>query len=131
MNTNQKLSPGSNRGFGLVFATVFALISIYPQLYGGELRYWAAGLATIMLATALVVPQVLAGPNRIWFRFGLLLGHIVSPVVMTMVFVIAIIPTGLVLKMLRKDILGLTIGKDRETYWEPRTAQPGTMKNQY
>lgn len=131
MTGNQKLQPGSNRSFGLVFAVAFAVIALWPLLHGGELRVWAAIVGAAFLVVALVIPAILAPLNRVWFRFGLLLGHIVSPIVMALVFVLAVIPTGLILKLLRKDVLKLALEPDRETYWEPRMTPPGSMKNQY
>ena len=131
MTTKQKLKPGSDRSFGLVFASAFTVIALWPLLHGGEPRYWAFFVVAAFLVTALATPRVLAPLNRLWFCFGLLLGHIVSPIIMTLVFAIAVVPTGLILKMWRKDILGLAIDPDRETYWERRDTPPGSMKNQY
>ena len=128
---HQKLKPGSDRSFGLVFATAFAVICLWPLIHGGEVRLWAAVVAAACLVVALLIPKTLAPLNLLWFRFGLLLGHIVSPVIMSLVFALAVVPTGLAMRMMGKDILDLEIDADRDTYWERRTTAPGSMKNQY
>jgi hypothetical protein len=122
---------GSERSFGLVFAGVFAIVACYPLLHGGPVRLWALAVAGAFLAASLAVPRLLAPLNRLWFRFGLALGRVMTPVAMALVFVVAVIPTALALKLFRKDPLQRRIDRSAGTYWERRDAQPGPMREQF
>lgn len=122
---------GSDRSFGLVFAGVFAAVGLLPLLHDHAPRPWALGIGTAFLLVALVRPALLAPLNRLWFRFGLALGAVMTPVMMGLVFVMAVIPTALLLKLLRKDPLQRRLDPAAATYWERREAQPGPMKDQY
>ena len=124
---------GSDRGFGLVFAVIFAIVALWPLFGDGGLRIWALAFAIVFLLVALIRPASLRPLNLLWFRFGLLLGRVVAPVVMAVLFLVAVIPTALVMRVLGKDPLRLHFDPDAESYWIPRgDAQPvGSMKNQF
>ena len=131
--THSKIAVGSDRGFGFVFAAVFAVISLWPLTGGGAVRIWALAIAALFLGAALVRPNVLRPLNRLWFRFGLLLGRIVSPIVMAVVFLVAITPTALIMRAFGKDLLRLKFDKDAESYWIRRAddGPMGSMKDQF
>ena len=124
----------SDRVFGLVFCGVFALIAFYPVIKGAPIRYWALGLAALLFAVAFAMPRVLAPLNRLWTRFGMVLHRVVSPIALFAVFCLAVVPTGLVLRALRKDLLRLRREPASRTYWIER-APPGRpdeqMKKQF
>jgi hypothetical protein len=122
---------GSERSFGLVFAGVFALVGLYPLLAAAPVRLWALALAGAFLAAALATPRLLAPLNRLWFRLGLALGKVMSPIAMALLFVVALVPTALVLRLRGKDPLRLRLDRDVASYWEPRTRQPGPMGDQF
>jgi hypothetical protein len=122
---------GSDRSFGLVFAAVFGVVALLPLIHGNSVRVWAIVPAALFLAVSMLRPTLLAPLNRLWFRFGLALGAVMTPVAMALLFVVAVIPTGLVLKLLRKDPLQRRLDRDAETYWERREAQPGPMREQF
>jgi hypothetical protein len=126
-----KIKMGSERSFGLVFAGVFALAALLPLWHGHPPRLWALPIAAAFLAAALIRPAVLAPLNRLWFRFGLALGKVMTPVMMGVLFVVAVIPTALVMKLLRKDPLQRRFSSDAVTYWERREQQPGPMREQF
>jgi len=126
-----KIKMGSNRGFGLVFAAVFALVALLPLLRGLPVRGWALALAALFLGLAVTRPALLAPLNRVWFRLGLALGKVMTPVAMGVLFVIAVVPTALVLKLLGKDPLQLRLDRAAPTYWEARSSQPGPMSEQF
>lgn len=126
-----KIKMGSERSFGLVFAGVFAVIGLLPVWHHHPIRWWALALAALFLLVALIRPAVLAPLNKLWFRFGLALGAVMTPVMMGLLFVLAVIPTGLLMKLLRKDPMQRRLSSEAETYWEPREAQPGPMREQY
>jgi hypothetical protein len=127
-------SRSSNRSFGLVFAFVFGVIAAYPVVFGGNLRREWAAAAALFLLLALLAPAVLAPLNRWWFRLGLAMHKVVNPVVMALIFVIAVIPTGLLMRLFGKDPLRLRREPAAQTYWIPRDP-PGpaaeSLKNQF
>lgn len=123
---------GSERNFGLVFAVVFFAIALWPLLAGNQMHWWALAIAGMFLATALLIPRLLEPLNRLWFRFGLLLGRIIAPVVMALIFFGAVVPTALCVKLARKDLLRLKRNPQAETYWIERDdAVSGSMRDQF
>ena len=120
----------SNRSFGLVFFVVFLLISIYPLLHGQNLRFWSLIVAIIFLALGLLNSKILTPLNKIWFKFGLLLGRIVSPVIMSIIFFFVVTPISFVMKILGKDILNLKLNNNN-TYWVEKSGPKSKMKNQF
>ncbi len=131
--THSNIDVGSDRGFGFVFAAVFAVISHWPLTGGGGVRIWALAIAALFLAAALARPNILRPLNRVWFRFGLLLGRIVSPIVMAVVFSVAITPTALIMRAFGKDLLRLKFDPGAESYWIMRVddGPMGSMKDQF
>ncbi|WP_425045814.1 SxtJ family membrane protein [Primorskyibacter sp. S87] len=122
---------GSERSFGFVFAAVFAIIAIYPVLHGNPLRVWALGISAVFLAITFLRPQVFATPNRLWFKFGLLLGAIVSPIVMAGVFFLVVTPIGLVMSLFRKDPLGTHPDPEAQSYWVQRETPLQPFQRQF
>ncbi|HEY9568499.1 MAG TPA: SxtJ family membrane protein [Thalassobaculum sp.] len=125
---------GSERSFGIVFAAVFAVVGLLPLLDGAAPRPWALAVAAAFLAVALLRPRLLAPANRAWFRLGMLLGAIVTPVVMALVFFIAVTPTALLLRLFGKDPLNRRFDPDAPSYWIPRDAEAdarSSMSNQF
>ena len=125
---------GSDRGFGIVFAFVFAAAGLFPLLDGRPPRGWACGVAGALLAVAFLKPALLAPFNRVWFKFGLLLQRVVNPLVMALIYFAVVTPTGLVLRALGKDPLRLRYDPDAESYWirrDPPGPERGSMKNQF
>jgi predicted membrane metal-binding protein len=120
----------SNRSFGLVFFVVFLLISIYPLLHGQNLRFWSLIVAIIFLALGLLNSKILTPLNKVWFKFGLLLGSIVSPVIMSIIFFFVVTPISFVMKILGKDILNLK-RNNNNTYWVEKSGPKSKMKNQF
>jgi hypothetical protein len=126
---------GSERSFGIVFAVVFAVIGFWPLIVRTDApHWWALAAAVVFFALAMARPIVLRPLNILWFRFGLLLGRIVTPVVMALVYVTTIIPTGLILRLKGTNLLGLTRDPQKASYWVERD-RPGpgsdTMKRQF
>lgn len=124
----------SDRSFGIVFTVVFSIIGCWPLLGGGTPHIWALMVAGLFLASAIFRPSLLAPLNKLWARFGLLLHSVTNPIIMGLVFFLAVTPTALVLKILGKDPLRRKIDAAAETYWidrEPPGPPPDTMKNQF
>jgi hypothetical protein len=121
----------SPKSFGVVFSIVFLIIALYPLANSEDVRLWAVIISAIFLLLAFVVPQVLASPNKLWFKFGMLLGSIIAPVVMALVYFVTVLPTGLIMRFLGKDLLKQKLDKNAKSYWIKRSEPIGLMKNQF
>ena len=130
----RRVESGSNRSFGLVFASIFGIVGLTPLLAGTPSERWALIVAGGFLLTAIVHPRLLAPLNRLWFRFGLLLHKLVNPIVLAIMFFLVITPIGLLMRALGRDALRLRLDQDAPTYWIDRTP-PGppaeTLGNQF
>ena len=120
----------SNRSFGIVFFIVFLLIALYPLLKGNDLRIWSLVISFIFLALGLVNSKILTPLNRLWFKFGLLLGRFISPLIMGIIFFIVVTPTGIIMRLFKKDLLNLKYNK-KESYWINKSGPKSKMKNQF
>ena len=121
---------GSNKSFGVVFFLVFLLISLYPLINDGNLRIWSFVISIIFLILGILNSKILSPLNKIWFKFGLLLGKIISPIVMGIIFFIVVTPTGLILRLFQKDVLNLKFNNNN-TYWIEKSGPKSNMKNQF
>ena len=122
---------GSEKSFGIVFAIVFLLIGIYPLTDGSEIRLWSLIIAFIFFVLAYVAPQYLSVPNKLWTKLGFLLGAVVTPIVMALVYYSTVVPIGMFMKLLGKDLLNKKIDSSAKTYWIERDQPVGSMKNQF
>jgi len=127
---NSKIEISSNKSFGVVFFIFFFVVSIYPLFKGGDLRTWSLIISVIFLILGLLNSKILTPLNKLWFKFGILLGTIVSPIVMGIIFFIVVTPISLIMKILGKDILNLKKNKNR-SYWIDKSEIKSTMKNQF
>ena len=131
MKNKSKIKISSNRSFGIVFFLVFFLIGIWPAFSNESIRLWIIILSLIFLALGLINSNVLTPLNKVWYKFGILLGKIISPIVMLIIFFLVITPTGIILRIFKKDILQLKTNKKKDTYWINRDQKIGTMRKQY
>jgi hypothetical protein len=123
---------GSDRSFGVVFFVVFALIAFWPFFWGGEIRVWALAIAVVFLAAALIRPRILHPLNRLWFKFGIVLHHVVNPLVMGLIFFVGLLPTAIIMRLRGRDPLRLGRGRPSGTNWVERVPPgppPDTMKH--
>ncbi|MDC1152292.1 SxtJ family membrane protein [Candidatus Pelagibacter ubique] len=127
---DKKIKIGSNRSFGVVFFIVFLVVALLPLLNGNSIRIWSIILSLIFLILGLLNSNILSPLNRIWFKFGIILGSIVSPIVMSLVFFLVVTPTSLILRLFRKDILSLK-KNNNSTYWVKKLNKKSKMKNQF
>jgi len=125
-----KIKIGSNRSFGIVFFVVFLIISIWPLLDEKELRYWSVIVSIIFLILGILKSNILTPLNKVWFKFGILLGNIISPIIMAFVFFLVVTPISLIMKIFGKDILNLKKNKN-SSYWIKKDKQSGTMRKQF
>ena len=121
---------GSNKSFGIVFFLVFLFVSIYPLINGESLRFWSLIIALSFLILGILNSKILSPLNKIWFKFGVLLGKIVSPLVMGVIFFIVVTPIGLLMRIFKKDSLNLKFNNEK-SYWIDKTGPKSIMKNQF
>ena len=121
---------GSNRSFGIVFFVVFLIIATYPLINGDELRLWSLIISIIFLFLGLVNSKILNPFNKLWFKFGIFLGKIISPLVMGIIFFLVVTPIGLLMRLLNKDLLNLRFNNNG-SYWIEKTEPKSKMKNQF
>ena len=126
----QKIKTSSNKSFGIVFFVVFLLIAIYPLINNGELRIWSLVIAIIFLILGLVNSKVLTPLNKLWIKFGLLLGKVISPLIMGIIFFLVVTPTALIMRIIGKDLLNLKFN-NKKSYWIEKTGPKSKMKNQF
>ena len=125
---NIKIS--SNRNFGVVFFIFFMIISLFPLFKDDNVRVWAVVVAIIFLILGLLNSSVLSPLNKIWFKFGILLGNFISPIIMGVVFFIVVTPTSLIMRLFGKDILNLK-KNNKKSYWIEKSPINSKMKNQF
>ena len=79
---NTEIKIGSNKSFGIVFFIVFLLIALYPLINNEDIRLWSLLISSVFLIFGLINSQILTPLNKLWFKFELLLGKVISPLVM-------------------------------------------------
>lgn len=134
LTREDEIEGSSDRSFGFVFAVVFAIIGAWPLLKSGTPRWWAFGIAAAFAVVAVVMPSLLAGANKLWMKFGLLLAKIVSPIALGILFYLVFTPIGLLMRMSGKDPMRLKADPNATTYWierEPPGPPPQSMTNQF
>ena len=122
---------GSNRSFGIIFFIVFVLIAIYPLINQGEVRIWSLIISFLFLFLGLLNSKILTPLNKLWFRFGLFLGKIISPIIMGVIFFLVVTPIGLLMRFFGKDVLNLKLNKKKSSYWIEKAGPKSKMKNQF
>ena len=130
MKDREKIKLPSNKSFGLVFFIVFLLICLYPLINGQSIRVWSLIISLIFLVLGLLNSKFLAPLNKVWFKFGIFLGKIISPIVMGIIFFLVVTPTGLIMRILGKDLLNLKYNKNK-SYWIEKTGPKSKMNNQF
>ena len=120
----------SNRSFGIVFFIVFFLIALYPLIHNEDIRIWSFIISLIFLILGLINSRILTPLNKLWFKFGILLGKIISPIIMGIIFFLVVTPIGLIMRLLGKDVLNLKFNANK-SYWIEKTGPKSKMKNQF
>ena len=127
---HSKVKIGSNRNFGIVFSVVFLIISLYPLINGENLRLWSLIISLIFFVLGIINSNLLKPLNKLWFKFGLFLGKIISPFVMGIIFFVVVTPIAILMRLLRKDLLNLKFNKNG-SYWIQKSGSKSKMKNQF
>ena len=126
----QKIKIGSNRSFGLVFFFVFLIIALYPIINNENLRLWSLIISFFFLILGLINSKLLTPLNKIWFKFGIFLGKIISPIIMGIIFFLVVTPTAIMMRLFGKDLLNLKFN-NRKSYWIEKNEPKSKMKNQF
>ena len=128
-----KVERGSAKSFGMVFAAVFLIVAAFSYISSNTVHYWALIGAVTFATVAVIKPGLLEPLNIVWFKLGMLLGAIIAPLVMMLVYFCAVTPIGLLLRMFGKDPLLLKKDASLKTYWIKRedSSQPSSMKRQF
>ena len=124
------INKSSNKNFGIVFFVVFFLIAVYPLIDNDEINFWALSISFIFLILGLIKSRLLTPLNNLWFKFGILLGKIISPFIMGAIFFLVVTPIGLLMKLFNKDVLNLSFN-DKKSYWIEKNSTKSKMKNQF
>tara|TARA_X000000950_G_C13619374_1_gene538750 strand:+ start:278 stop:667 length:390 start_codon:yes stop_codon:yes gene_type:complete len=127
---NNDIKLPSNRNFGLVFFIVFLIIALYPLLNQGELKIWSLIISLIFFILGLLNSYILNPLNKIWFKIGIFLGKIISPIVMGFVFFFIVTPIAIIMRTVKKDLLNLKFNKNK-SYWIKKDGPKSKMKNQF
>ena len=120
----------SNRSFGIVFFIVFLIIALYPLTYSEEIRIWSAIISFIFLVLGSFNSKILTPLNKLWFKFGIFLGKIISPIIMGIIFFLVVTPIGLLMRLIGKDLINLKYNNNK-SYWIEKNGPKSKMKNQF
>ena len=120
----------SNKNFGLTFFIIFLIISFWPLMHNEQIRIWSLVIALIFLILGMSNSKILTPLNTIWFKFGLILGRIVSPIVMGIIFFLIVTPISIIMRILGKDLLNLKYN-NQKSYWIEKRGPKSKMKNQF
>ena len=123
-------SQSSNRSFGLLFFVVFLILALWPLKNGSNINLYFIIVSAIFLILGLINSKLLSLPNKLWVKLGEILGIIIAPVVMALVYFIILTPISLIVRLFGKDLLELSFSKEKETYWVKRKKNIGSMKKQ-
>ena len=121
----------SNKSFGLLFFIVFLIIGLWPLKNGDSLNIYFIAISITFLILGLINSKLLSPLNKIWIKLGEILGIIISPIVMFLVYFIVLTPVSLIVRLFGKDLLGLKFFKKNDTYWIKRKSNLGSMNNQF
>ncbi len=125
------IKKSTEKNFGIVFTIFFLIISFYPLIQSKTINFYFLICAFIMIIFTLVFPKLLKYPNFLWFKLGILLGSIISPIIMFLIYILVFLPIGIYFKLLKRDSLKIKIDQDVETYWVNRVSDKSSMKNQF
>tara|TARA_B100001027_G_scaffold198280_1_gene156291 strand:+ start:1849 stop:2523 length:675 start_codon:yes stop_codon:yes gene_type:complete len=121
----------SNKSFGILFFIVFLIIGFWPLLNENEIRFWAVFVGIIFLVLGLINSNLLTPLNKFWVKLGEVLGKIIAPIIMFLIFMLVVTPTAILVRLFRKDLLSLKMDKKIHSYWVQRKKNLGSMKNQF
>ena len=131
MSQKSKIEVSSNRSFGLVFFVVFLIIGLWPLLDGGQFKIWSLFFSLFFLVLGLLNSKLLTPLNLLWTKFGILLGNVFAPIVMSFIFFLVVTPIGLLMRIMGRDLLRTKYNKSGKTYWIKREKRITKMNQQF
>ena len=124
-----KITKKNNATFGIFFFIFFLIVGLYPLKSDGVIRVWSVVLALVFLIITIIRPNLFTFLNRLWIKFGFLLGKIISPIIMGLVFFFVVTPIGIFIRILKKDVMGLK--REATSYWINRENKVQNMRKQF
>ena len=121
----------SNKSFGIVFFIVFLIIGLYPILNESNIKVWSIIVSILFLILGILNSNILTPLNKTWIKFGILLGYVISPIILSIIFFIIVLPTGIIMRLLKNNFLGIKFDKKIESYWIKKEKELSSMKNQF
>ncbi len=121
----------SNRSFGLLFFVVFIILGLWPLKNGNDINYYLITISAIFLILGLIDSRFLSPLNKAWIKLGEILGLIIAPIIMAIVYFFFLTPISLIVKVFGKDLLGIKFNKKIDTYWLKRKKNLGSMRKQF
>ena len=125
------MKKSSEKSFGILFGLVFIIISVWPLFYSNSLRIWSLILVIIFFLLAFLKPSLLKSFNNAWIKLGELLGRIIAPIIMAIVYFLILTPISLLVRLFGKDLIGLKFSNDIKSYWIKRKKHLGSMDKQF
>ena len=125
------MKKSSEKSFGILFGIIFMLIAFWPLFYSKDIQLWSFIVASIFLIFAFIKPNLLKKPNNVWIKFGEILGFIIAPIVMALIYFLILTPISLLLRVYGKDLLNLKYEKKLKSYWVSRKKNIGKMNRQF
>ena len=129
MNSLTNIKLKNNIAFGILFFIFFLIVGLYPLISSKPIRVWSLILSLVFLIITIIKPNLFTFLNKLWIKLGVLLGKIISPIVMGLVFFFVVTPIGIFVKILKKDVMGLKRGIS--SYWINREDKVQSMKKQF
>ena len=124
-------SQSSNRSFGLLFFIVFIVVGLWPVIKGETANIYLILISLFFLIFGLINSKILSPFNKAWIKLGEILGLIIAPIIMALVYFVFLTPISLIVRIFGKDLLGLKFNKKQDTYWIKRKKKLGPMKKQF
>ncbi len=129
MENSINIKRKNNITFGILFFIFFLIVGLYPLISNEPIRIWSIIVSLVFLTVTIIKPNLFTFLNKLWIKFGILLGKIISPIVMGLVFFFVVTPIGILIRMLKKDVMGLKRGAP--SYWINREDKAQSMKKQF
>lgn len=128
---NFLIESSSERSFGLTFVFIFLIISLFPLYFGKNINFLFLILSIFFFLITIFFKKLLILPNKLWFKFGMILGHFISQIVMLFIFIIFFIPMGFIIMIFKKDLINSKLNFKKNSYWLSRKDNLNSMKNQF
>ncbi len=126
-----KKNLNSNKSFGILFFVVFLIIAFYPLINEENIRIWSTIIAIIFLILGLINSKLLTPLNKAWIKLGILLGNFISPIILGFIYFAVVFPTGILIRLYKKNYIGINFDKSLKTYWIKKNTNKSSMKNQF